>query len=43
MSERTAETGDRNEALKAVERLAIPQLYKGNTVIPKEKVLLLQL
>lgn len=43
MSEKKAEMRDRNEPLKAVERLALAWLYKGNVVIPKEKVLFLQL
>lgn len=43
MSEKRAEMGDRNEPLKAVEKLALVWLYKGNIVIPKEKVLFLQL
>lgn len=34
---------DGNELLKAAERLALAWLYKGNLVIPKEKVIFLQL
>lgn len=43
MSEKRAAVGDGNELLKAVGRLVLARFCKGNSVIPKERVLFLQL
>lgn len=43
MSEKRAAMGDGNEPLKAVGRLVLALFCKGNSVIPKERVLFLQL
>lgn len=43
MSKKRAEVDDGNKPLKAVGSLVLAQFCKGNTVIPKERTLFLQL